>query len=179
MTSVGVFLKSAKHVFDVESEIKFYIKIMTLLKYVEIVYEIVYDRYIRNKGYSTFTDYLNTEPFADWVSLESGNHSIVYEKFLDTMVKKTLEVRQRMAELSLESFLTYDQDIRKYVRVAHAVKILDPTFQPPRINMESAWQVEFIKKFCKKSIIDSIQECKKKSRLKYFFNVLKLIELEQ
>ena len=149
------FLKSAKHVFDVESD----------LSYVEIVY----DRYIRNKGYSTFTDYLNTEPFADWVSLESGNHSIVYEKFLDTMVKKTLEVRQRMAELSLESFLTYDQDIRKYVRVAHAVKILDPTFQPPRINM----------KFCKKSIIDSIQECKKKSRLKYFFNVLKLIELEQ
>ena len=101
------------------------------------------------RGYSTFTDYLNTEPFADWVSLESNNHSIVYEKFLDTMVKKTLEVRQRMAELSLESFLTYDQDIRKYVRVAHAVKILDPTFQPPRINMESAWQVEFIKKFCK------------------------------
>jgi len=49
------FLKSAKHVFDVESD----------LSYVEIVY----DRYIRNKGYSTFTDYLNTEPFADWVSL--------------------------------------------------------------------------------------------------------------
>ena len=84
------FLKSAKHVFDVESD----------LSYVEIVY----DRYIRNKGYSTFTDYLNTEPFADWVSLESGNHSIVYEKFLDTMVKKTLEVRQRMAGmLDLES----------------------------------------------------------------------------
>ena len=159
------FLKSAKHVLDVESD----------LSYVEIVY----DRYTRNKGYSTFTDYLNTEPFADWVSLESVDHSIIYEKFLDTMVKKTLEVRQRMAELSLESFLTYDQDIRKYVRVAHAVKILDPTFQPPRINMESAWQVEFIKKFCKKSIIDSIQECKKKSRLKYFFNVVKLIELEQ
>jgi hypothetical protein len=39
--------------------------------------------------------------------------------------------------------------------------------------------VEFIKKFCKKSVIDAIQECKKKSRLKYFFNVLKLIELEQ
>ena len=159
------FLKSAKHVFDVESD----------LSYVEIVY----DRYTMGKGYSTYTDYMNTEPLADWTYLESTKRSIPYEKFLDTMVKKTLEVRQRMAVLSLEIFLTYDQDIRKYVRVAHAVKILDPTFQPPRINMESAWQVEFIKKFCKKSIIDSIQECKKKSRLKYFFNVLKLIELEQ
>lgn len=159
------FLKSAKHVFDVESD----------LSYVEIVY----DRYTRNKGYSTFTDYINTEPLGDWVSIKSDEKSILYEKFLDTMVKNTYEVQQRMAELSIESFLTYDQDIRKYVRVTHAVKILDPTFQPPRINMESAWQVEFIKKFCKKSIIDSIQECKKKSRLKYFFNVLKLIELEQ
>lgn len=159
------FLKSAKHVFDVESD----------LSYVEIVY----DRYTRNKGYSTFTDYINTEPLGDWVSIKSDEKSILYEKFLDTMVKNTYEVQQRMAELSIESFLTYDQDIRKYVRVTHAVKILDPTFQPPRINMESAWQVEFIKKFCKKSVIDSIQECKKKSRLKYFFNVLKLIELEQ
>jgi|TARA_B100001559_G_scaffold55333_1_gene44005 hypothetical protein len=159
------FLKSAKHVFDVESD----------LSYVEIVY----DRYKRNKGYSTFTDYINTEPLGDWVSIKSDEKSILYEKFLDTMVKNTHEVQQRMAELSIESFLTYDQDIRKYVRVVHAVKILDPTFQPPRINMESAWQVEFIKKFCKQSVDDAIQECKKKSRLKYFFNVLKLIELEQ
>jgi hypothetical protein len=159
------FLKSAKHVFDVESD----------LSYVEIVY----DRYKRNKGYSTFTDYINTEPLGDWVSIKSDEKSILYEKFLDTMVKNTHEVQQRMAELSIESFLTYDQDIRKYVRVVHAVKILDPTFQPPRINMESAWQVEFIKKFCKQSVVDAIQECKKKSRLKYFFNVLKLIELEQ
>jgi hypothetical protein len=159
------FLKSAKHVFDVESD----------LSYVEIVY----DRYKRNKGYSTFTDYINTEPLGDWVSIKSDEKSILYEKFLDTVVKNTHEVQQRMAELSIESFLTYDQDIRKYVRVVHAVKILDPTFQPPRINMESAWQVEFIKKFCKQSVDDAIQECKKKSRLKYFFNVLKLIELEQ
>ena len=159
------FLKSAKHVFDVESD----------LSYVEIVY----DRYKRNKGYSTFTDYINTEPLGDWVSIKSDEKSILYEKFLDTMVKNTHEVQQRMAELSIESFLTYDQDIRKYVRVVHAVKILYPTFQPPRINMESAWQVEFIKKFCKQSVVDAIQECKKKSRLKYFFNVLKLIELEQ
>ena len=117
------FLKSAKHVFDVESD----------LSYVEIVY----DRYTRNKGYSTFTDYINTEPLGDWVSIKSDEKSILYEKFLDTMVKNTYEVQQRMAELSIESFLTYDQDIRKYVRVTHAVKILDPTFQPPRINTVS------------------------------------------
>src|SRR6056300_2104544 len=156
------FLKSAKHVFDVESD----------LSYVEIVY----DRYTRGKGYSTFTDYLNTEPLADWVSLETGTHSILYEKFLDTMVKKTLEVRQRMAELMLEIFLTYDQDIRKYVRVAHAVKILDPTFQPPRVNTESAWQMEFVKKFCKQTLPEVIQVCTNTSRLTHFFNILCVLQ---
>jgi|TARA_B110000879_G_scaffold17_1_gene19 hypothetical protein len=159
------FLKSAKHVFDVESD----------LSYVEIVY----DRYTRGKGYSTFTDYMNTEPLGDWVSIESDEKSILYEKFLDTMVKNTFEVRQRITELDIDRILAYKQNDRTYVRITHAVKILDPTFQPPRVNMESAWQMDFIKKFCRKYIVDIIQECTKKSRLEYFSKVLKLIELEQ
>jgi len=46
------FIKSVKHVHDIESD----------LSYVEIVY----DRYKKGKGYETFTDYMNTEPLADW-----------------------------------------------------------------------------------------------------------------
>jgi hypothetical protein len=95
------------------------------------------------------------------------------------MVKKTIEVRQRMAELVLENIMVYEQSSKVYVRIAHATKIIDPTFQPPRVNMESAWQMEFIKKLCKKYIPHAIQECTKKSRLEYFFNVLRIIELEQ
>ena len=57
------FLKSAKHVFDVESD----------LSYVEIVY----DRYTMGKGYSTYTDYMNTEPLADWTYLESTKRSFL------------------------------------------------------------------------------------------------------
>jgi hypothetical protein len=144
------FIRSAKHVHDVESD----------LSYVEIVY----DRYMKGKGYSTFTDYINTEPLADWIHLQSGKHSIPYE---------------RMAELVLENIMVYEQSSKVYVRIAHATKIIDPTFQPPRVNMESAWQMEFIKKLCKKYIPHAIQECTKKSRLEYFFNVLRIIELEQ
>jgi len=158
------FIKSAKSVHDVESD----------LAYVEIVYE----RYMKGKGYETYTDYINTEPLADWTYLESEKQSIPYEKFLDSMVNKTLEVRQRMAELVLENILSYEQTNRVYVRIAHAMKILDPTFQPPRVNMESAWQMEIIKKLCKKYAPYAIQYCTKKSRLEYFFNVLRIIELE-
>ena len=159
------FIKSAKHVIDVESD----------LSYVEIVY----DRYMRGKGYSTFTDYINTEPLADWVSLDSTTNSIPYDKFLDTMVKSTFEVQQRMAELLLERILSIKQSNRVYVRIVHGIKILDPTFQPPRVNMESAWQMDFIRKFCKKVVPNIIQECIQVSRLRYFSNVLKLIELGQ
>jgi hypothetical protein len=158
------FIKSAKSIHDVESD----------LAYVEITYE----RYKKGKGYATYTDYINTEPLADWVYLESSKQSIPYEKFLDTMVKKTLEVRQRMAELIFDNVLAYEQTERTWVRIAHAMKILDPTFQPPRVNMESAWQMECVRMMCKYYIPHAIQSCTKRSRLEYFFNVLRIIELE-
>ena len=113
------FLKSAKSIHDVESD----------LAYVEIVYE----SYKKGKGYTTFTDYMNTSPLGDWTFIQSGKQSIQY----------------------------------------------DPTFQPPRVNMESAWQMEFIKKFCKKVVPNVIEQCINKSRLEYFFNILRILELEQ
>jgi len=156
------FFKYAKVINDVESE----------LTYVEIVYE----SYIRGKGFRTFTDYMNTEPLADWEVFESKKKSIPYIKFLDIMVDKTIEVRQRMAEIMLDTLLYEKHDINTYIRIAHATKILDPSFQPPIINMKSAWQREFIIKFCKKHVPHSIEECIKLDRLEYFFNVLCMIE---
>ena len=158
------FFKCAKLVHDVESD----------LTYVEIVY----DSYIRGKGYQTFTDYMNTEPLADWQVFESKKHTIPYLKFLDIMVSKTIEVRQRMAELLLDEILSTKRDLNTYIRLTHATKILDPSFQPPIINMKSAWQRDFITKFCKKHLHHSIEECIKLDRLEYFFNVLQLIQQE-
>jgi hypothetical protein len=152
------FLKSAKAVHDVESD----------LAYIEIQYD---------KGYKIFTDYINAEPLGDWFHIQSEERDIRYDKFLETMVSKTLEVQQRLAELALDNILMTDQDDRTYIRIAHAVKILDPTFQPPRVNMESAWQMEFIKKFCKKSLPEAIQTCTSMSRLTHFFNILCVLQL--
>ena len=156
------FIKSALAVYDVESD----------LEYVEIEHE----RFVRGKGYNTYRDYINTKPLADWVKITSKTQSIPYEKFLDTMCEKTLEVRQKMAELALENILADRRDIHTYIRVAHASKILDPTFQPPWINIKSAWQKEFIRKFCEDTLTDLIQRTTDESRLEYFFNVLCNIE---
>jgi|TARA_B000000477_G_scaffold124101_1_gene130865 hypothetical protein len=156
------FIKSALAVYDVESD----------LEYVEIEHE----RFVRGKGYNTYRDYINTKPLADWVKITSKTQSIPYEKFLDTMCEKTLEVRQKMAELALENILSDKRDIHTYIRTAHASKILDPTFQPPWINIKSAWQREFIRKFCEDTLADLIQRTTEESRLEYFFNVLCNIE---
>ena len=156
------FIKSALAVYDVESD----------LEYVEIEHE----RFVRGKGYNTYRDYINTKPLADWVKITSKTQSIPYEKFLDTMCEKTLEVRQKMAEVALENILSDKRDIHTYIRTAHASKILDPTFQPPWINIKSAWQREFIRKFCEDTLADLIQRTTEESRLEYFFNVLCNIE---
>lgn len=159
------FLRSAKAVYDVESE----------LDYMTITYE----RFVRGKGYATYVDYIHTKPLANWTVIKSESQSIPYEKFLDAMCEKTLEVRQKMAELALENIVADKQTIHTYIRTAYASKILDPTFQPPWINTESAWQREFIKKFCVDTLSDLIQRCDDESRLEYFFNVLRNIQLEQ
>ena len=95
------------------------------------------------------------------------------------MCKKTFEVKQKMAELALENIIAEKQHVNTYIRVANASKILDPTFQAPRINVKSAWQREFIKKFCVETLTDLVQRCESESRLEYFFSVLRNIELEQ
>jgi len=159
------FIKSAKAVYDVESE----------LEYVEIKYE----RFVRGRGYETYVDYINTYPLADWVSLTSESQSIPYEKFLDTMCEKTLEVRQKMAELALENIIADKRDVHTYIRTARAVTILDPTFQPPWINIKSAWQRDFMRKFCEDTLMDIIQRTTDESRLEYLFIVLRDIETEQ
>lgn len=159
------FIKSAKYIHDVESE----------LSYVEVVY----DRYTKEMGYTTYTDYINTEPLADWTYIQSNKMSIQYDKFLDTMVKRTLEVRHRIAELILENILLYEQENTVYIRIANALKIIDPTFQPPYVNMDSAWQMDVVKNICKHQVPLAIHWCKKASRLDYFIRVLRIIELGQ
>jgi len=160
MTSL---IESAKPVHDVESK----------LSYVEIVYE----KFVRGSGYNTYVDYIQTEPLANWVTLESKTQSIPYEKFIDTMVEKTLEVRHKLAELAVENLLADSNDTNTYVRLMHACKILDPTFQPPRINVKSAWQRDFAKSFCSNDIEGAIKYCEDAKRLDYFFNVARNIGL--
>mgnify|MGYP000139616328 CR=1 FL=1 len=162
MSSLNTLI-SATHVHDIDSD----------GDYVEIVYK-TWSK--KKREYTTFTDYLNTQPLG-WTRIKCKAD---YYKFLDAMVVKTLEVRQRMAELQLEHTLyTGSQEPRFYVRLINATKILDPTFQPPRIDMDCDWQVDFITQFCKKSIHAAVQGCISKKRLEYFTSVMRTLTSEE
>ena len=150
------FIRDATHVHDIDAD----------LDYVEITYK---------KQNRTYTDYINTEPLG-WTRISCTAN---YYRFLDAMVVKTVEVLQRMAELALEDILHDEHEPRLWVRLMHAVRILDPTFQPPRIDMESAWQVEFIAESCKKYIPTAIYTCISKKRLSYFNDVMQRLAREE
>ncbi len=81
--------------------------------------------------------------------------------------------------MALENIIADKRDVHTYIRTARAVTILDPTFQPPWINIKSAWQRDFMRKFCEDTLMDIIQRTTDESRLEYLFIVLRDIETEQ
>jgi hypothetical protein len=97
---------------------------------------------------------------------------------LDTMVHKTTETRRKMALVELESVLCENNNTRSIVRTMNAIKILDPTFSPPVINMRCSWQKRFIKDICTQQMPEIINTCTSDLRLEKLFRVLQLIEAE-
>lgn len=141
--------------------------------------EIMYSKYVPDEGYKTFVDYLNAQPIGDWTKIVSQKETVRYEKFLDTMIEKNLETRQKMALIMLEN-VTGDMfvDIKTQIRIMNTIKILDPTFEPPFVNRRCSWQKQFVRDFCQDILPDVVERCTNEKRLDRFFSVLRLIELE-
>jgi len=142
--------------------------------------EIEYIRFVEDfsdKGsYKKFTDYFLTRPIGDWQKITFKSSSMPYENFLSVMVKQTLEVKQRLANIALENILLNNPSFHTKIRVLHASKILDETFVPPVINPESSWQVSLLDDLCKQYIPDMIERSDHSKRLIKLFTVLKQIE---
>lgn len=156
------FIRSAKFTHDVDTDVDFV--------------EFIYDRYVKNKGYEVYTDYIFTRPLGDWTVINSKKYKIPYEKFLDTMVENTVEVYHKMAEILIENILVEKREINTYIRMIHALKILDSTFQPPFINLKISWQRDMIINFCLSDLKYVVNTCNDTQRLKYFVKVIKSIE---
>src|SRR6056300_858948 len=141
----------------------------------EDLVEVKYNKYIEGFGYETFTDYFNTELRGNFYI---SSRSLRYEKFLDTMVNKTIETRRRMVLIQLENVLLENKNVHSLIRLMNSVKIVDPTFRPPYINKSCSWQKRMVRDFCLTTLPKVIETCTNDNKLETLFNVLKLIESE-
>jgi hypothetical protein len=101
-----------------------------------------------------------------------------YERFLDTMVEKTITTRRVMALIQLENLLCENTNVHSLVRIMNTVRILDPTFITPYINTSCGWQKKFVKGMCLHTLPHVIETCADENRLDRLFNVMRLIESE-
>lgn len=158
------FVKSARVAHDVETDTQ--------------IIEINYVKYTNGIGYENKQDTFETTPIGTWSEIQSISDSLRYEQFLDTMVQKTTETRRKMALVELESVLCENNNTRSIIRTMNAIKILDPTFSPPVINMKCSWQKKFVKDMCIHQMPEIIKSCTSELRLEKLFRVLQLIEAE-
>ena len=152
------FLKEA-HVFDAHIELK-------------------YTRYIEGQGYKDFADCFRARPIGGWTDIKSNKESLRYEQFLDTMVEKTITTRRVMALIQLDNIMCENKNVRSLVRIMNTVRILDPTFTTPYINITSGWQKKLVKSMCLNTLPYVIERCTNEKRLERLFNVMRLIESE-
>jgi hypothetical protein len=140
--------------------------------------EIKFVKYTNGIGYENKQEIIETTPIGNWTEIKSISDTLRYEQFLDTMVHKTTETRRKMALVELESVLCENNNTRSIVRTMNAIKIMDPTFSPPIINMKCSWQKRFIKNMCTQHMPEIIKTCTSDLRLEKLFRVLQLIEAE-
>ena len=158
------FVRSAKELFNIENN--------------QNEIEIKYDRYLEGFGFEKFKDHFATSLLGSSgiYSVPNNKKSIRYEQFLDTMVHKTTETIRKSVLVQLETVMVENKNIYSLIRIMNAVKIIDPTFIPPLINVTCSWQKRMVKEFCLTTFPNIIETTTNSFRLQRLFRVLQLIE---
>ena len=137
------------------------------------VTEIYYSKYIDGIGYEDKIDTFTTKTNCVF---DYGKGSVRYERFLDTMVVKTIETIRKMVLIALDSALCENRNIHSLIRIMNSIKILDPTFVPPIINKTCSWQKKLVKEICKDILPSIIETSTNKASHVRLFRTLQLIE---
>jgi len=81
--------------------------------------------------------------------------------------------------VQLENILLENKNSYSLLRIMNMIKILDPTFIPPLINLTCSWQKRMMKEFCITTIPRVIESSTNHYRLTKFFRVSQLIESDK
>ena len=154
------YITKATYVFDVNSQLD--------------IVEIEYTKYVKGNGWKTHKEWVYTYPEGDWTEIKFGNLSTVkYVDFLNTMVFKNLEVHRKIAKLSLDNIAK--KSTHKLIKVMNAIRVLDPTFTPPEINVDCTWQLGLLKHIAFTTSYEIIANCKNKKRLERYSKICQLL----
>ena len=137
--------------------------------------EITYSKFVTGTGNRKVTDYVYTTPLGNWVELKfNESEGVQYTNFLNTMVFKNIDVYRKLAKLALDRVL----EMGYHINLMNAIRILDPTFKPPRINTRCVWQLDLLETIAKSTSIVIIMTCRNTFRLERYFNALQALKVQ-
>lgn len=140
--------------------------------------EIGYTKFVPGMGFKRFTKWIYAEPLGGWNDLKftpSDNVDVV--DFLLTMVnvRDSLPTQREIARLCNQRWL-YRVKVgyyQPYIKLLNALKILDPTFEPPLINLRCSWQREMLHDMCTIWTDRVVSTCMNSTRIFNYINALK------
>ena len=94
------------------------------------------------------------------------------------MFIKTTETLRRSVLVQLDNVMCLNRNLYSLIRIMNTVKIIDPTFIPPIINVTCSWQKRMVREFCLSTLPIIVNDTTNQYKLQRLFRVLQLIEEE-
>jgi len=125
--------------------------------------EVVFNKIVGDKTITVKED-IETWPKGDWKHIKfSLNDFMSYPKFLESMVHMNLAVARKIAHLKLDAVL--ENSYNPHVKLIKMIRILDPTFTPPVLNLKCNWQRKLLWDLSDRVSHEIISRCFNKQRL--------------
>ena len=142
--------------------------------------EVVYTRHVPGLGFKKFTKWLYAYPFGGWNDLKfTPSDDVDVVDFLLTMVnvRDSISTQRDIACMCSHVWLDLVKPgyYQPYIKLMNALKILDPTFDPPVINLKCSWQREMLHEICTTWTNRVISTCMNSTRIFNYINALKTV----
>lgn len=126
------------------------------------------------------TDFVYTHPKGNWSELKfEYADAVSYADFLKAMVHGNVDVCRKIAllrhQMVLDKAIGIYVDTRLCIKLMNCLKILDPTFEPPTVNIKCKWQKKLMMDIIKYHSVEVIKNNMTMSRLDRYANVLQVL----
>jgi hypothetical protein len=125
-------------------------------------------------------DFVYASPKGQWNNLNFAyNDNVSYADFLKALVRPNLEVCRKIALLRaghvVDRIYGIQKDNKLAIKLMNCLKIIDPSFEPPIINLKCGWQKKLLDDIVCHWSRNVIVGCNNMYRLERFSNVLQVL----